>query len=238
MKIKDCLTYCSSQEVSHKIVDFFKQCPARVQDCLNMNRISKGKILIHCNTPPHTVYFWLKGRLQIFDEDATEFPLCLFEASPFEIVGDYEMFSKGEYSISTVIACTDCICLSLPAGIYRTWISSDAHALFLRTQMLMKQLSKQVSFERRFLYMDYEPRCLHLLLTECRCHKAVNGQIRLPVKREDLAAKAGCSLRTINRIIENLKNRGLINLCQGKIQISRSQQENLLSMASSSPPAY
>ena len=238
MKIKDCLTYCSSREVSSKLEDFFKKCPDRVQDCLNMNRISEGKTLIYCNTPPHTVYFLLKGKLQILDENATEFPLCILEAAPFEIVGDYEMFSKGEYNISTVMAYTDCICLSLPAGIYRTWISTDAHALFLRTQMLMKQLSTQVSFERRFLYMDYETRCLHLLLTECRRHKAVNGQIRLPVKREELAAKVGCSLRTINRIIENLKNRNLINLCQGKIRISQSQQETLLSMVSPFPSAY
>lgn len=238
MKIKDCLIYCSSQETASKLEDFFKQCPAPIEDCLNMNQISKGKILIYCNTPPHTVYFLLKGRLQILDEDATEFPLCLSEAAPFEIVGDYEMFSKGESSISTVMAYTDCICLSLPAGIYRSWISSDAHALFLRTQMLMKQLSSQLGFERHFLYMDYETRCLHLLLTECRRHKAVNGQVRLPLKREELAAKAGCSLRTVNRIIDNLKNRNLISLRRGKIQLSHSQQETLLSMVPLFPSAY
>lgn len=238
MKIKDCQAHCASREIFSLLAHFFKQCPSLVEDCLNINRIPKGKVLIHSNMPPHTVYFLLKGKLEILDEDAAEFPLCFSEAAPFEIIGDYEMFSDGKYSAATVIAGTDCVCLSLPAGIYRTWISSDAHALFLRTRMLAKQLSAQVNFERRFLYMDYETRCLHLLLTECRRHEAVNGSVRLPVKREELAVRAGCSLRTVNRIIETLKNRNLITLCQGKIQLTDSQQKTLLSIVNPLPSAY
>lgn len=232
MKIKDCFAYCSTEKVFSRLEDFFKQCPPRVQNYLYANRISQGKILINYSMPPNTVYFLLKGRLQILDENAAELPLCFLEVTPFDITGDYEIFSSQKSNISTVTACTDCICLSLPAGIYRTWIKSDAHALFLRTQMLMKQLSTQAHFERRFLYTDYETRCIYLLMAECRYKKSINGQTRLSIKREELAVKAGCSLRTVNRIIENLKARDLISLKQGKIQINDSQQEALLSIVS------
>ena len=173
------------------------------------------------------VYILVSGRLQAIEEKAGEIPYSFFDLSPFDIVGDYELFSEDAESYVTVRAWEPSACLTIPPGFYLQWLSTDSTALFFRTRLLMKKLSLQLNSSRRYLLMSYGQRCMYVISQEAGKVTPVNGICSLKLNREFLAAKTGCSLRTVHRILKDMEQNHMLALCGGKLLLTTRQLEDM-----------
>lgn len=229
MKWEDILYACRQYDCYSVIEKLFSSCPPLIRNYLTLQTYPAGQLLIEAGASCNTVYILIFGRLHAIEERAGDTPYSFFDLVPFDIVGDYELFSDDTENYVTVRARQLSVCLTLPARFYLQWISSDSGALFFRTKLLMKILTRQLSANRRFLMMSYEQRCIYVICQEARNVPMSQGSCLMKLNRELLAARAGCSLRTAHRVLKELEQRGHLQLTGGKIRLTREQLEAMWS---------
>ena len=202
---------------------FFQNCPQTLIDHIIYKAYPPDHTLMYTDDSCSFVYILLSGRIQAMEEKAAEFAYRFTEIPAIEILGDYELFTDIANRIVTLTTSEPSTCLIIPSVDYFAWIKKDAAALFIRTQMLIKQLSMQTRLERQLLFMDNGCRMLHLLSDEYS--RQEQPQLILPYTRAQIASRLGCSVRTVNRAVLQLQTEGAVSLVRGKIQISEGQFE-------------
>lgn len=204
---------------------FFQNCPVQTVSLLFRAEYSAGSPLITTDDSCSQVFFLLKGRLQAIEEHTGGMPFRFMEMAPdpVQIIGDFELFTGSARRYITLTVLEPSVLLVLPAGAYLYWIKNDANALFLRICMLMSQMSEQSRHEREYLFLDNRTRLLLYLQDEYR--KSGGSDCLIRDTRDETAAKIGCSVRTLNRIIFSLREDGLITIYRGKIKLSARQAE-------------
>ena len=222
------LKNCRKYDCYPTIESFFSTCPPLIRNYLTLQTFPAGQLLIQAGAPCNTVYILVSGRLQAIEEKAGDIPYSFFDLSPFDIVGDYELFSEDTESYVTVRAWEPSVCLTIPPRFYLKWLSADSTALFFRTRLLMKKLSLQLNSSRRYLLMSYEERCTYVICQEAGKVSPVDGIFRLKLNREFLATKTGCSLRTIHRLLKEMEHKDMLALSGGKILLTSTQLENMM----------
>lgn len=223
--------------------NFFKFAPPYIQTVLMLRSYKKDSRLVAAGDSCAHVYILLKGRLEAVEEHVANIPYHFTEIRALDIVGDYEFFTEKQPRLVTLTTLEDSLCLVIPAIEYMTWLRKDPHALFLRSRMIISQLVIQAQFQRQNLFADNRTRMLVFLREQVT--QAVNDNthiesnagnaksksiypIRIPFTRPEIAAHLGCSVRTVNRTVQELTEENMIYLNKGKIFISESQTKKLL----------
>ena len=234
LKINE-LNYPFTLKQKNCLEDFFKFSPSYIQPVLMLRSYKKGSRLVAAGDSSAHVYILLKGRLEAVEEHVSDAPYHFTEIKALDIVGDYEFFTGKLMRLVTVTTLEDSLCLVIPAAEYMTWLRSDSHALFLRSRMIISQLVAQAQFQRQNLFSDNHTRMLYFLKEQIT--QAVNDNtntgsvypIRISFTRPEIAAHLGCSVRTVNRTVQELEAENRISLRKGKIYINEQQAKLLLS---------
>lgn len=233
LKINE-LNYPFTLKQKNFLEDFFKFSPSYIQPVLMLRSYKKGSRLVAAGDSSAHVYILLKGRLEAVEEHVSDAPYHFTEIKALDIVGDYEFFTGKLMRLVTVTTLEDSLCLVIPAAEYMTWLRSDSHALFLRSRMIISQLVAQAQFQRQNLFSDNHTRMLYFLKEQIT--QAVNDNtntgsvypIRISFTRPEIAAHLGCSVRTVNRTVQELEAENRISLRKGKIYINKQQAKQLL----------
>ena len=233
LKINE-LNYPFTLKQKNFLEDFFKFSPSYIQPVLMLRSYKKGSRLVAAGDSSAHVYILLKGRLEAVEEHVSDAPYHFTEIKALDIVGDYEFFTGKLMRLVTVTTLEDSLCLVIPAAEYMTWLRSDSHALFLRSRMIISQLVAQAQFQRQNLFSDNHTRMRYFLKEQIT--QAVNDNtntgsvypIRISFTRPEIAAHLGCSVRTVNRTVQELEAENRISLRKGKIYINEQQAKQLL----------
>lgn len=236
MKWDHILSQCRPYKCYPSIEEFFSTCPILIRNYLTPCTFSPRQLVIEAGAPCGTVYILAAGRLQAIEEKTGGLPYSFFDIMPFDIVGDYELFSDDRESFATIRTMEPSMCLTLPARFYLQWVSTDSAALFQRTRLLMKRLSLQLTSNRRFLLMSNEQRCMYLICQEAEKTPLSKGVLLFKLNRELLAAKTGCSLRTVHRLVKELEEENRLGLIHGKICLTMEQLEAMCRILGISRP--
>lgn len=237
LKINE-LNYPFTLKQKSFLEDFFQFAPTYIQPVLMLHSYKKDSRLVAAGDNCAHVYILLKGRLEAVEEHVADAPYHFTEIRALDVVGDYEFFTEKQPRLVTLTTLEDSLCLVIPAAEYMTWLQSDSHALFLRSRMIISQLVAQAQFQRQNLFADNRTRMLVFLKEQVT--QAVNDSahnennagntrsgsiypIRIPFTRPEIAAHLGCSVRTVNRTVQELVDENIIYLNKGKIWISEKQ---------------
>lgn len=215
-----------SDEHLQYLKNLFFACPQVVQNSITIVHNPMQHNLITTYQDTRNVFVLLKGRLQAIEERVVDIPYGFTEIQPINIVGDYELFTDMQGHYVTLKTLEPSTFLQIPSSMYLYWIKSDANALFMRTQMLMKELSIQTQQQRQFLFMDNRTKLIIFLLRVCEQQEEASIYI-VNKTREKIAAQIGCSIRTLNRIILSLHTQALLFVHHGKIHITQTQRTML-----------
>lgn len=206
---------------------FFKNCPDSFCRSVTYRVYEAGSTIISTDGTCSQVYILLSGRLQGVEERIHSMNYCFTEIEPVDIIGDYELFTDNAQRIITLKTLEPALCLVIPAKEYLAWIRTDADALFLRIQMLLRQIISQTTFERQNFFFSNRERFLLFVYRECILQTQENSGFRIPLTHNEIASRLGCSVRTVNRLISSLSQEELLSFRHGKIRISRQQLEKI-----------
>ena len=220
------LDACETAQARDFLTRFLSDFPDEYHPYWGLHSVAPHEVLISAAAVSSDVYILLSGTLCAMESRVQNLPFVFAKLYPGAIIGDYELFAQTEESYATILSLQKSVCVRIPADIYLAWISHSTSALLCRLQALVRQLGDQTMSDRQYFYMDYEARCISVLLQTQPASQSNDGN-RLLLTREELAGKIGCSLRTCHRLVQHLADKQLITLCRGKIMLNDAQRGKL-----------
>ncbi|MDF9825667.1 CRP-like cAMP-binding protein [Breznakia sp. PF5-3] len=221
--LKYCKTHLSDNDYIF-VSTIFKNCSEATQAKMEIVTYEKGHPIMETGDPNTYVYVLLKGKVSVVDEQVPSYPFTFGEYRAIDVLGDYELFSNASGRFVSLRAKNHCVCIRINSGDYMNWVREDVNALFIRMNMLMSVLSRETQFLRQFLFLDIETRIIVFLYEEYQKYGDVK-QVKINAKREDIASKMACSVRTLNRSLQKIESNGLLTRQNGKIYISQTQHK-------------
>lgn len=200
----------------------FDNCPKEIKENMLCMEVKKGHNFIIAGEKCSNIFIILSGRAKGIDMQIQGKIYVFKEFGPGRILGEFECLSGiTEYSI-TVQAVTHCLLCVIPSEMYLWWMKKGGNALFLRTQQLLFELTYQTMEERKYILLNCNDRLVIYLIEQ---YEKQQGQEKMIIEksREELADVTGFCVKTINRNIRILQNKGFISIQAGRISVSKEQ---------------
>jgi CRP-like cAMP-binding protein len=189
------LAVCQRRRFARREVLFHEGDPA---DCLHL--IAKGRVAVRCTT--------LSGATATMDVRGTG-----------EVVGELALLPPSAPRSATVVALEP----------VETWSMSVATFTALRRQqpevqdallgMLARRSRRQAEQLMEALYLPVELRVLRRLDELTRLYGTADATVTIPLTQDDLAGLAGTTRETVNRVLNEQSDRGVVALARGRIMV-------------------
>ena len=186
-----------------------------------------GECLIHEDDPCRMVYFLMKGRVSVITNQTRVSRYMLAESAAPEFFGEYEALGNMPLYLAEVRAVTSCRLLAFPAEVYLQWMHNDTDLFFLRVNGILNSLLNQTANERNLHFLDAVDKVVQYLIRTYEKGEGSPATVRFSATRMEIAETTGNSVRTINRAVGRLAEKGLVSVKNGKLQVTAAQYEAL-----------
>ena len=178
----------------------------------------KGEVVFHRDDPADSLHLIARGRF------GARVLTPLGDSVLLDVLGPGESF--GELALLTPDARRSATVSALEAGETRSVFRDD----FLRLQetypgvkdVLLRLLAEQLRRASERLveahYVDADTRVRRRLLELARTYGSGDGAV-VPLTQEELAAMAGTSRATVNRVLRDEQRRGAVELSRGQVAL-------------------
>ena len=178
----------------------------------------KGEVVFHRDDPADSLHLIVRGRF------GARVLTPLGDQVLLDVLGPGESF--GELALLLPDARRSATVSALEAGETRSVFRDD----FLRLQVehtgvkdvLLRLLAEQLRRASERLveahYVDADTRVRRRLLELARTYGASDGAV-VPLTQEELAAMAGTSRATVNRVLRDEQRRGVVALSRGRVEL-------------------
>jgi CRP-like cAMP-binding protein len=174
----------------------------------------RGEVVFHRHDPADAVHFVVKGRFDVRITTPLGDVVALAIRGPGEIFGELAVITGAERS-ATVTALEPGETLVLRGNELRR-LARSHHSV---DEVLVRVLAKEVAFLSERLVESYtvdaETRVARRVLELARVYGG-SPPVVIPLIQEDLAALAGASRATVNRVLREAEAKGLVETGRGR----------------------
>lgn len=223
-QIKDILELLPEMDkvTSEYMEHLFSDAPEWLRSSFYLRQFKKNETIVRENDPVDRVYILIKGRVKGVDYQKRGSYFGFADFSPFIFFGSMEILLGLQVYMTTLKAMSPCILLETSVQIFRKWMESDRRTMMEEVRALGNNLFEQTKFSRKMLFSEGMERILIFLTRQCELDKA-DTNYRLMITRQDIADCTGLSVRSVNRLIGELKEENLLECRKGGIDIDESQ---------------
>lgn len=208
--------------------ELFKNFP-REEDVI-LRHLKPGIAMLTEGVIVKNVYILLCGTLKLSWEMPGRDKYVFLQNEALLMLGDIAVMAQLSKYSTTVIAETNCEVICLSVGQFWRWMDHDPmlfrHLVAENLQKLLFQSNIRRNSEERSSYtrMLIYFRWYYLTYRDLNTKNVVIRRTRDQIA-EDISL---ISVRTINRILENIVTDGMINIKKGKINISETQFQMII----------
>lgn len=214
-----------------ELLRLLENLPPETEEKTRILRLGKGEILVRMQDAATHVYLLLEGEIKVMNQQPSGAVYAFADFTPPSLFGEFEAFADCPTYRGTLTCVTRCTLGVMTCEEYLTWMKSDPKALFERTRKITRQLVEQAGAERSFLFYSGTDRLIAYLCGVCKTPEA-DGSYRVSVTRQQIADETGFSVKTIQRGLGTLRERGLVDFEGRKLKITTNQHHRLLTLAS------
>ena len=173
----------------------------------------------------------ISGRALLVNEFANGNAYILKELKLLSIIGDIEIVSLAKGSACTIESIDECTLIVVDDKVFLNWMKLY-HGFTLHVARRLAERFHESSNENG-KYMVYNSNyslistIINVVDNITGGKTAENFNIRLKNTRKELGERIGLNERTINRLLQKLKNENLISINSGKIYINNFQLQKL-----------
>ena len=181
----------------------------------------KGEVVFHYDDPAESLHLIVRGRFAARLATRVGDSVLLDVLGPGQFFGELALLRPGSRRSATVSA--------LEAGETRSVFRDDFTLLQRRhpgvkdvlLRLLAEQLQRASDRIVEAHYVDAETRVRRRLSELCKVYRATatDGSVVVPLTQEDLAAMAGTSRATVNRVLREEERRGTVALARGRATV-------------------
>ena len=175
----------------------------------------RGEVVFHRHDPADAMHLVTKGRLDVRIATALGDEVALAIWGPGDIFGELAVLTDGNRT-ATVTALEPGETLVVRGSELRRL----AHRHPSLDEVLVRVLAERVAFLSERLVeaytVDAETRVARRVLELARVYGGGAAPVVIPLIQDELAALAGTSRATVNRVLRDAERRGLVELGRGR----------------------
>jgi len=192
--------------------------------------LNRGEIVFYKGDVTTHIYLMVAGQatVQNIHSDGNIFHISSITSGSF--LGDLEAISGNLINATTVVAQTDCTMLKFSTNDFLKALTLDNEFLLLVSRLLAQKMYHECFHLGDTLYKKGSDKLMLYIIKACK-KEQVNFPLIIRKTRQGIASEVGVSVKTINRAIKSLCDQQLINVINGKINISTQDYQSLLDMA-------
>ena len=206
----------------------FPKLPIEVKDNLKEKKIKEGEIIFNKGDKVKYIYILYEGSVRVLNFFKSGNIYDIGKNSAITFLGEQEVISENStYSVSVETA-TPCILLILDIDIFFKWLETDIDL----SHFLLKQLSDRLYYtaleKGNSNYLSAKELIILYLIKRYNSNK--DEVLILNETQQELAEQIGTSLRSLTRVIAELKSQKIISINKKKINVNLQQYRLLLNL--------
>lgn len=178
-----------------------------------------GEVVFHQGDPCDSLFLLRLGRVavHVLTPDGDDATIGLIAAP--DAFGEVGLIRADHHHTATVVALDDVHVLAVLASRFHDLRADHPDLTEWLLVTLTRRLERTSALLADALFLDAEHRVARRLL-DCQCSFGVDSDGSLPLAQDDLAAMAGVSRPTANRVLRHLEDQGSVRLGRRHITIA------------------
>jgi CRP-like cAMP-binding protein len=192
-------------------------CPEQAAQRAKVTKAQSGKTIFRQGEPPPFFCILLAGHLRAYYTSSFGTRYRVLIHNPGEIMGEIEIL-EGRSCICTVEALKESTLLCLNKEDYLQWLQADRNFnMYIHRQLcdkvylMAKKSAEDILYPLKYRLLNL----VHYLLEE---NDWADGA-GVPMRKETLEEELGVTVRSINRIIRELKTQGVLCYERGYLKV-------------------
>jgi CRP/FNR family transcriptional regulator, cyclic AMP receptor protein len=179
----------------------------------------KGEVVFHRDDPAESLHLIVRGRF------AARLQTQLGDSVLFDVLGPGQSFGElalllpGSRRSATVSALEDGETRSVFRDDFSLLQRDHPGVKDVLLRLLAEQLRRASDRIVEAHYVDADTRVLRRLFELAASYGSADGKAVVPLTQEDLAAMAGTSRATVNRVLRDEERRGVVALGRGRVTL-------------------
>ena len=179
---------------------------------------AKGEVVFHRDDPADSLHLIVRGRFGARVLTPLGDQVLLDVLGPGESFGELALLTPEARRSATVSALEDGETRSVIRDEFVRLQESHPGVKDILLRLLAEQLRRASERLLEAHYVDADTRVRRRLLELARSYGSTDGSV-VPLTQEDLAAMAGTSRATVNRVLRDEQRRGSVALSRGKVTL-------------------
>lgn len=191
---------------------FLDTCPDFIKEKFIYTKFNTFEKILKQNDKPSFVYIIKKGKVKIYSLAPTQVKYLERIFCEYNLFGELDLFVDKPI-LNYVEAMEPCEVIKIPKDAFLEWIKYDSDfSLYIHVQLSTKMYHTSVNSKANVAY-PLKARIIFFLWSFLDEHKLTS------VHKDILVEGVGSNIRSINRIIKELVNEGLIEYNKGFITV-------------------
>ncbi len=200
--------------------------PANVRELLSIARrrtFDKGEIVFHRDDPAESLHLIARGRFAARIGTSAGGSVLLDVLGPGQAFGELALLLPGERRSATVSALEDGETRSVFRDDFARLQRSHPGVKDVLLRLLAEQVRRTSDRIVEAHHVDADTRVRRRLCELAESYGGGDDEPVVPLTQEDLAAVAGTSRATVNRVLREEEKRGTVALTRGHVRVLDAQ---------------
>jgi CRP/FNR family cyclic AMP-dependent transcriptional regulator len=207
--------------------DLLNNIPVDIKNRSVMIKFSKNDIVLKKDEEIKYVYILCSGTLRAINEFSNGNIYGFANINPPDFIGSLEILAEESKIACTVESVTDSTALRISKKDFLDWFERDVYFSSTLAKTLAKKFYPTI-YRNGAVFMNSAMYSLVGFILQSIEDDIKQGRIGvIRKKRQHIADELGISLRTVYRVIKELKGDNLIQVIKGEIHVTKDQYERL-----------
>ncbi|NLH39048.1 MAG: Crp/Fnr family transcriptional regulator [Elusimicrobia bacterium] len=187
-----------------------------------LKKFNKGDIIFNKNDSGKKFYILKKGEVQIFTELGNKDKI-ISVLSENDFFGELALLGIG-YRTASAVAIKDSEVYVISMKDFESLLLNNKEFTLKLLYIMAERLRKTDEEIENLLFYNIFGRVIKFLYESCR----KNNNTELSITQDDIAKNLGTTRIPVNRVLQRLKNKGIITLSRGKIIIDEKKLNSIM----------
>lgn len=206
-------------EQDKKIYSIFKNCPYEILRSVQLKKYPEGKFVLEQGEIYNTFYILVEGYADVFveSEQGKKYYISTYDKGRF--IGELEMFEQKPY-MCRIESRGEVTTLELARDRYLRWLECDYNfSQYILRILCSGTYSSMQKMGINTLYSLKSRICQFLIE-----NADGKGILRMPLSAELLSERMAVTSRSVNRVLKELRDKGILEINKTNVVIKDYQQ--------------
>jgi CRP-like cAMP-binding protein len=191
----------------------------RWREAARRRRFRRGEVVFHYDDPGDTLHLVTRGRFAVRVMTPLGDVVTLALRGPGEAFGEMALVDEAARRSATVEALEDGETYSLAREDFDRLRHDHPSVTDALVRLLAGELRRVNERLLEALYVPADRRVLRRVLELGERYGATEEGVQVPLTQEEIAAMAGTSRATVNRVLRRQEAAGVVRLARGRVEV-------------------